>query len=73
MLVCPVKIVTLAGTDSAAVLLARLTDIELPAAALNETVQLLDALLPSVDGVQEIPVSCACAPAVSPKDCDAPL
>jgi len=57
VLVWPVKIVTLAGTESAAVLLARATDMELVAAALSETVQVLDALLPKVEGAQEIPVS----------------
>jgi hypothetical protein len=52
--------VTLDGTESAAVLLAIATAIELPAAAVNDTVHVLDALLPNVAGEHEIPVNCVC-------------
>jgi hypothetical protein len=45
---------------------------ELLAAALSETVHVLEALLPKVAGAQEIPVSCAGASAVRLKDCELP-
>ena len=48
--------VTLAGTVTTALPLLTATEVVLPAALFSDTVQLLLALLPSVDGAQEIPV-----------------
>ena len=61
-------IVTLAGTETTALLLLRATEVELSAALLSDTVQVLVALLPSVDGVQESPVKVAGALAVMVND-----
>jgi len=54
---CPAGIVTLAGTASAALLLLRDTCAAVVAGLFNETTQLLEALLDSVDGLQEIEIS----------------
>jgi hypothetical protein len=52
-------IVTFAGTASDPLLLLKETITALVAALLNETVQLVEELLPSVVGEQESDVSCA--------------
>lgn len=64
----PEKIVTLAGTVRAAVLLDIATIVELLAACVSDTVQVLDALLPKVAGEHEIEVSWAGAVALMLKD-----
>ena len=74
-LVCPGAMVTLAGTASNPLLLVNAMAMA-PAAALFElTVQALDALLPSVEGVHTSDVSCATgeASAVSVKTCEMPF
>ena len=53
----PVATVTLAGTVSTALLLASETVAALAAAWFNVTVQVLDALLPRVEGAQANEVS----------------
>jgi hypothetical protein len=58
-LLCPDATVTLAGTVSNPLLLASVTVAALVAALFNVTVQVLDALLPSVEGAQATDVSCA--------------
>jgi hypothetical protein len=58
-LLWPVAMVTLAGTVSAVALLLIATTVELVAALLSETVQVLDALLPKLEGAQDTDVSCA--------------
>ncbi len=65
--------VTLAGTVSDPLLLLKATVAALVAALFNETVQVLDALLPNEDGEQDTEVSCAGALAVSVKVCVAPF
>jgi hypothetical protein len=60
--------VTLAGTVSAPLLLPKETTVELVAALLRDTVQVLDALLPSELGEQETELSCAGAFPVSVND-----
>ncbi len=55
----PAAIVTLAGTVSAALLLLRDTSAALAAGLLSDTTQLLEALLDSAEGLQEIDVNCA--------------
>jgi hypothetical protein len=74
-LLWPDATVTLAGTVSNPLLLASETEAALLAAWLNVTVQVLDALLPKVEGAQASDVSCAGAGAVAPsvKDCETPL
>jgi hypothetical protein len=59
--------VTLAGTVNDALLLLKETIAALSAALFNETVQVLDALLPSEVGEQDTDKSCAGALAVSVK------
>ena len=71
-LVWPDGTVTLDGTESAVALLPSATTTELAAVWLSDTVQVLDALLPMVEGAQEIPVSCVGAFAVRLNDCDPP-
>ena len=51
--------VTLDGTASAAALLLIATTIEPVAALLSDTVHVLDALLPKLDGAQDTDTSCA--------------
>jgi len=65
--------ITLAGAVSAVLLLLIATVTAPVAAWLSDTVQVLDALLPNVAGVQDSPVSCAGAVAVRPKICAPPL
>ncbi len=55
---------TLAGTVSAALLLLSDTGVIAAAAWFSDTVQVLEALLPRVDGVQERDVRFVCAGAV---------
>ena len=55
----PDATVTLAGTVSNPLLLASETVAALVAALFNVTVQVLDALLPRVEGAQASDVSCA--------------
>lgn len=74
-LLCPDGTVTLPGTDSNPLLLARDTTNALPEAALKRTVQVADRLLAIADGVQVSEVSCVPTGAVSEilKDWDAPF
>jgi hypothetical protein len=65
--------VALDGTVRAATLLLSATTVELLAAAFRDRVQVLDALLPRLDGAQDTDVSCAGAVAESVKACDPPL
>jgi hypothetical protein len=65
--------VTLAGMANTTLLLVKATVEVLSAALFNVTVQVLDALFPRVDGVQDIEESCAGALAASANVCDAPL
>ncbi|HSR09267.1 MAG TPA: hypothetical protein VLM42_19200, partial [Bryobacteraceae bacterium] len=72
-LLWPDVTVTLAGTVSNPLLLARVTAAALMAALLKVTVQVLDELLPRVVGAQASELSCAGALAVSVKVCEEPL
>src|ERR1700722_13967002 len=63
----PDATVTLAGTVSNPLLLTSETVAALVAALFNVTVQVVEALLPRVEGAQETDVSCAGAEAVSVK------
>ena len=65
--------VTLAGTVSNPLLLASETVVALAAAWFKITVQVLDVLLPRVEGAHASEVSCAGAAALSVKVCEAPL
>jgi hypothetical protein len=65
--------VTLAGTVNHPLLLLKITPLAVPAAWLNVTVQVLDALLPKLEGEHDTDESCAGAFAVSVNDCDAPF
>ena len=56
-LLCAAPTVTLAGTVKAALLLLKDTVVAPEAALFNETVQVLEALLPRVDGAQDTEVS----------------
>ena len=73
MLLCPVWTVALEGTESPPLLLVTETPIALVAALFSDTVQVLEALLPRVDGVHDSDVSCAGALAVSVKVCEIAL
>ena len=66
-LLWPNATTTLAGTVSKPLLLASVTVAALVAALFKVTVQVLDALLPSVEGAQATELSCAGALAVSVK------
>jgi hypothetical protein len=72
-LLWPNATVTLAGTVSNTLLLASETVAALRAALFSVTVQVLDALLPSVEGAQAIDVSCAGPAALSVKVWERPL
>jgi hypothetical protein len=74
-LLWPDATVALAGTVSNPLLLVSETVAALLAALLNVTVQVLDALLPSVEGAQATDVSVAAADvaALSEKLCETPL
>ena len=72
-LLWPDGTVMLTGTESSPLLLLSDTAIELVAVLFNVTVQVLDALLPSVEGAQTTEVSCAGALAVSVKFLETPL
>jgi hypothetical protein len=72
-LLWPNATMTLAGTVSNPLLLASDTVAALRAAWFNVTVQVLDALLPKVAGVQTTDVSCAGAAALSVKVCERPF
>ncbi len=72
-LLWPVATVTLAGTASNPLLLASETVAALMVALFNVTVQVLDALLPKVEGAQATEVSCAGAAALRVKAWEAPL
>jgi hypothetical protein len=61
----PVATVTLTGTVSKPLLLASETVAALVAAWFNVTVQVLEVLLPSVEGAQATDISCAAAGAVA--------
>ena len=65
--------VTLAGTVNDPLLLLKVTILALAPAALNVTVQVLDPLLPSAEGEQDIELSCAGADAVRVNVCDPPF
>ena len=58
-LLCPDRMATLLGVESNALSLASDTIAELVAAVFKVTVQVLDALLPNVEGEQETEMSCA--------------
>ena len=70
---CPNATVTLTGTVSNPLLLASVTAAALRAALFKVTVQVLDVLLPSVEGAQASAESCAGATALSVKVCEPPL
>jgi hypothetical protein len=74
-LLCPGTTATLVGTESNPLSLTSATIAVLVAAALKVTVQLLDALLPNVEGEQASELSCAGAlpVAVSEKVLDTPF
>lgn len=72
-LLWPDATTTLAGTVSDALLLKSATVAALAAALFKVTVQVLDELLPSVEGAQANDVSCAGALAVTVKVCEAPF
>ena len=72
-LLWPEATTTLAGTVSVALLLASVTVAALAAALFRVTVQVLDALLPKVEGAQASELSCAGALAVTVKVCEAPF
>ena len=65
--------VTLDGTASAVTLLLIATVTGLPAGLLSETVHVLDALLPKLDGAQDTDTSCAGAVAERLNGCVPPL
>jgi hypothetical protein len=65
--------VTLAGTVSDPLLLLRVTPLAAVAALFNVTVQVLDALLPKLEGEHDTDESCAGAFAVSVNVCDPPF
>jgi hypothetical protein len=69
----PNATVTFGGTVSNALLLASETVAALLTAWFKVTVQMLEALLPRVEGAQASDVSCAGAAALSVKVCEAPL
>ena len=70
---CPNATVTLAGTVSSALLLASVTGDALRAALFKVTVQVLEALLPKVEGAQASDESCAGATALSVKVFEPPF
>jgi hypothetical protein len=72
-LLWPSAIVTLTGTASSALSLASDTVAALVAALFNVTVQVLDELLPRVEGAQASEESCVGAVALSVKLCETPL
>ena len=72
-LLWPNATVTLAGTVSNPLLLASETVAALVAALFNVTVQVLDALLPSVEGAQASDVSWAGAAGGDVKVCETPF
>ena len=65
--------VTLAGTVNDPLLLPKVTMLPLAAALFSVTVQVLDALLPKLEGEQDTDESCAGAFPVSVNVCDAPF
>jgi hypothetical protein len=65
--------VTLAGTVSDPLLLLKVTATALAVALFNDTVQVLDALLPKLEGEHDTDESCAGALAVRVNVCDAPF
>jgi hypothetical protein len=72
-LLWPAWIETLTGTVTKALLLLSDTDVIAAAFWFSVTVQVLDALLPRVDGVHDKDVSCAGALTVRAKVCEAPF
>jgi hypothetical protein len=72
-LLWPSATVTLAGTVSNPLLLASDTVAALRAALFNVAVQVLEALLPRVEGAQASEDSCAGATALSVKVCEPPF
>ena len=72
-LLWPEATTTFAGTVSNPLLLASVTVAALVAALFKVTVQVLDALLPSMAGAQARELSCAGALAVSVKVCEEPF
>ena len=65
--------VTLPGTDNDPLLLPKVTTLAVLAALFNVTVQVLDALLPRLEGEQDTDESCAGAFPVSVNVFDVPL
>ena len=72
-LLWPAATTTLAGTVSNPLLLASETVAALGAVLFKVAVQVLDALLPRVEGAQASEVNCAGALAVSVKVCEEPF
>jgi hypothetical protein len=72
-LLCVAPTVTLAGTVSDPLLLLSVTPTPLPADLFNVTVQVLDALLPRLDGEHDTDESCAGALPVRVNVCDPPF
>jgi hypothetical protein len=72
-LLWPDATTTLAGTVINPLLLVSVTVAALVAVLFNVTVQVLDALLPKVEGAQASEVSCAGALAVNVKVCEEPF
>ena len=72
-LLCPAATTTLAGSVRAALLLESATVAAVAVVLFKVTVQVLDELLPSVEGVQTNDVTWAGALAVTVKVCEAPF
>ena len=72
-LLWPSAIMTLTGTASSPLSLASATLAALVAPVFNVTVQVLDELLPRVEGAQASEESCIGAVALSVKLCETPL
>ncbi|MDP9112880.1 MAG: hypothetical protein M3O20_04275 [Acidobacteriota bacterium] len=72
-LLCPDATTTLGGTASGALLLARATVVAPTVVLFNVSVQVLEALLPSVEGLQASDVSCGGALAVTVNVCETPF
>lgn len=69
----PAAIVTVVGTVSVGLVLARVTVAALAAARFKLTVHVVESLLPKIEGAQDIPVSCAGGVALRPNVCEPPF
>ena len=72
-LLWPARTVAVPGTVTTPLLLLRETTAAPTVALFKDTVHVLEALLPSVEGAQDTPVSCAGALTESAKDAEPPL